>query len=140
MDDLRVTDTIVIPGRELQWRFSTTGGPGGQHANRAATRAELSFDLEASTALDDDVRATIMAGLGRGEGDGVVIVTASASRSQWRNRQAARRRLAELLREAMQVDPPRRPTRPGRGAKRRRLEDKRRRGETKRLRRRPEPE
>jgi ribosome-associated protein len=138
MNDLRVTPEITIPEAELEWRFSTSGGPGGQHANRSATRAELVFDLSASVAFPAEVKAVAIEKLaGRAKG-GVVVVTADSSRSQWRNRQAARRRLAELLASAVRVERPRRPTAPGRAARRRRLDDKRRRSDTKRLRRKPD--
>jgi ribosome-associated protein len=136
--DLRITDTIAIPEDELEWRFTPSGGPGGQHANRSATRAEVRFDLVSSTAFGDDLKERMIPRLGARISGGIVTVREDASRSQWRNRQRARARLAELLREAMRIERPRRPTRPSRAAKRRRLEAKRRRSETKRLRRAPE--
>lgn len=140
MDDLRITDDISIPAAELEWRFVTSGGPGGQHANRSATRAELIFDLGSSRAFSDDVKHRMLDAL-RGETvDGVLTVGEGSSRSQWRNRQKARARLAEMLRAAMRPKPSRKPTKPSRAAKRRRLRDKRRRSEKKRLRRPPEPE
>lgn len=138
--DLRVTDEITIPNAELEWRFLPTGGPGGQHANRSATRAELIFDLGTSGAFDEDTKQHVLARLGGRAPGGVVTVREDASRSQWRNRQRARARLVRLLREAMRRERPRRPTKPSRDATRRRLDAKRRRGETKRLRRRPEPD
>jgi ribosome-associated protein len=138
--DLRVTDDITIPEGELDWRFLPSGGPGGQHANRSATRAELRFDLRKSSVFDIDLRDRMLSRLGRRAPEGVVTVAEDASRSQWRNRQRARARLAELLRDAMRVEPPRRPTKPGRAAARRRLEAKRRRSDTKRLRKKPEVE
>ena len=92
MDDLVLADGTVIPDRELAWRFDTSGGPGGQHANRAATRAELSFDIGASSAFDEATRARILGVLGARAKDGVITIAAGDSRSQWSNRAAARRR------------------------------------------------
>ena len=138
--DLPISDTFVIPESELSWTFSTSGGPGGQHANRNATRAELSWDLAGSGALTDDLRARITRGLGSRVRGGIVTVAASESRSQWRNRQLARRRLAELLEEALRERRRRVPTRPSRAAADSRIKDKRRRGVDKRLRRPPEVE
>ena len=138
MDNLRVTDTITIPEAELAWRFLPSGGPGGQHANRSATRAELVFDLGTSAAFDKEMKERMLARLGGRAPGGVVRVREDSSRSQWRNRQRARARLADLLRDGMRADAPRRSTKPSRAAKRRRLEDKRHRSETKHLRKKPE--
>lgn len=138
--DLPVADAFVIPEGELEWSFSTPGGPGGQHANRNATRAELRWDLEASAAVSDDLRHRLAAALGSRARDGVVSVTVGESRSQWRNRQLARRRLAELLDEALRERRRRIPTRPSRSATNARIKDKRRRGADKRLRKPPEIE
>lgn len=138
-EPLRVARDLVIPAAELRWRFDPSGGPGGQHANRSATRVELSFDLGASPSLPDDLRDHMLSRLGTRARNGVIVVTVDESRSQWRNRVIARRRLAEALRGA--AGGPRRtriPTRPTRAARRRRLEMKRRRSETKKLRRRPD--
>jgi ribosome-associated protein len=135
-DDLRVNNWLVIPAGELSERFSRSSGPGGQSVNTTDTRVELSFDVSRSPSLPDWARERAVARLGNRLADGVVTVTASQQRSQLMNRQAARARLAELLREA--TAPPRRPrvpTKPGRGARERRLQDKRRRAETKRNRR-----
>jgi ribosome-associated protein len=137
---LQVTAGIVIPAEELTWRFHTTGGPGGQHANRSHTGVELEFDIIASAAFDDETRGRILAGLGKRVRDGLVVVGANDSRSQWRNRQTARRRLADLLRAAVVDETPRTPTRPSPAARRRRVEAKRARSALKRLRRPPEPE
>jgi ribosome-associated protein len=137
MDDLRVTDDVVIPAAELEWRFDPSGGPGGQHANKSSTRVELSFDPASSAALDDRQRQRIAASLP----DGVVSVRVDESRSQWRNRQIARRRLAEIIAEALRPPPPRRrPTKPTRASRERRLAQKRNRSEKKRLRRPPSPD
>ncbi len=139
-DDLVVRDDLVIPAAELQWRFTTSGGPGGQHANKAATRAELSWDLAASPTVDPATRRRLQDRLGSHLAGGVVTVAVDETRSQWRNRSIARRRLAELVFDALREEAPRRPTRPTRAAKRRRLESKRRRGVLKRLRRPPDPD
>lgn len=138
--DLPVADAFVIPEGELEWSFSTSGGPGGQHANRNATKAELRWDLEASAAVGDDLRHRLATGLGSRVRDGVISVTVGESRSQWRNRQLARRRLAELLEGALRERRRRVPTRPSPSATNARIKDKRRRGADKRLRQPPEIE
>jgi ribosome-associated protein len=131
-DRLVVTDAVRIPRHELAVRFSASGGPGGQHANKAATRAELTFDVEASGAFTDAERARVVSRLGP-----VVRVIADDERSQARNRALAEQRLADRLRRALHVAPRRRVTRPSRGSQMRRLDEKRQRGEVKRSRRRP---
>lgn len=137
MGDLVVDHRLTIPGAELEESFSPSGGPGGQHANRSSTRVTLTWDLAASS-VDSRLLERIRRGLGSALDGGRVQVTIGESRSQWRNRQLARRRLAELVGEALRpAPPPRRRTRPTRGQRRSRLEDKRKRGETKRLRKRP---
>lgn len=131
MDDLVVTDTITIPAADLHESFTTSGGPGGQHANRSETAVTLSVDLDTCGGLADAQRRRAQERLGSGP----VSVTVAESRSQWRNRQLARRRLKEVLVEALKPPPPRRRrTKPSGAAKRRRLEEKRRRGEIKRRR------
>ena len=129
---LRVTASVAIPVHELDWRFGPSGGPGGQHANRAHTRAEVRFDVTASGALTDVQRRRVRDRLGD-----VVMVSADDERSQLRNRRLALDRLRQRLAGALRVDPPRRPTRPGRGAVERRLQAKRRQANRKRDRRRP---
>jgi ribosome-associated protein len=127
---------VSIPEGELRWRFSRAGGPGGQGVNTTDSRVELSFDVAASTALTPAQRDRILQRLSGRLVDGVLTVVASEHRSQLRNREAARSRLAAILRQAVTPDPPtRRPTRPSRAARERRLADKRRRTLTKRLRR-----
>jgi ribosome-associated protein len=135
---LDVGGRFAIPESELSWRFSTSGGPGGQHANRSATRAELSWDFAGSEAVPDALRATLERRLGGRARSGVVTVVVDDTRSQWQNRALARRRLARLLTEASSVERRRTPTRPTGASRRRRLEAKRRRAETKRLRRHPD--
>ncbi len=136
-----VTDPIqvrgaVIPPDELTWRFSRSSGPGGQSVNTTDSRVEVSFDVAASEALGPVLRERALRALeGRLTG-GVLTVSASEHRSQLRNRQAAVSRLAALLTAATAPPPAkRRPTKPSRGARERRLADKHRRSETKRLRR-----
>jgi len=129
----------VLPERELHWRFSRASGPGGQGVNTTDSRVELSFDLAGSPSVPDALRERALARLAGRLVDGVLTVVASEHRSQLRNRDAARDRLAATLRGATAPDPPkRRPTRPSAGAKRRRLDAKTRRGQIKRLRGRPD--
>jgi ribosome-associated protein len=133
---LRVTRSVVVPERELRWRFSRSSGPGGQSVNTTDSRVELSLDLSSTTALGPVQRARVLERLHRRLADGVLTVTASAQRSQLQNREAARERLAAILASALAAPPPtRRPTRPSRGAVERRLADKKRRAQTKRARR-----
>ena len=135
MDNLKINDMISIPADELEWTFSPSGGPGGQHANRASTRAEVRLDVARSRAFDDATRRTL---LRKFHPETVIAATADETRSQWRNRQIAGRRLADRIREALKPDPPkRRPTKPSRTARRRRVEEKRSRSRTKNLRRTP---
>jgi ribosome-associated protein len=135
-DDLQVNSWLVIPGGELRERFSRSSGPGGQSVNTADSRVELSFDLANSASMPRWARERAEQRLAGRLTGGVITVTASEHRNQLANRQAARARLAALLREA--VAPPGRPrvpTRPSRGARERRLESKRHRSEIKRNRR-----
>lgn len=137
--DLPVRGSLVLPERELHWRFSRASGPGGQGVNTTDSRVELSFDLARSPSVPGPLRDRALGRLAGRLVDGVVTVVASEQRSQLRNRETARERLAEILRRAIAADPPpRRPTRPTAGAKRRRLDAKTRRGAVKRLRARPE--
>lgn len=131
-DRLVVTDSVRIPRHELTVSFSASGGPGGQHANKAATRAELSFDVESSSAFSDAQRARVLSKLGP-----IVRVVADDERSQLRNRALAEERLVAKLRGALHVPRRRRATQPTRGSQRRRVEAKKQRGETKRYRRPP---
>jgi ribosome-associated protein len=133
---LRVTRSVTIPERELQWRFSRSSGPGGQSVNTTDSRVELRLDLTTTTALGPVHRKRALERLAGRLVDGVLSVVASEERSQLRNRDAARARLAEILAEAIAPPPrKRRATRPGRAAVERRLADKKRRARTKRLRR-----
>jgi ribosome-associated protein len=127
---------ITIPPEELSWRFSRSPGPGGQSVNTADTRAELSFDVAASESLPPELKRRALAALQGRLTDGVLTVAASEYRSQLRNREAAAGRLADLLTDATAPPKPqRRPTKPTRASRERRLADKQRRSQTKRLRR-----
>lgn len=140
MEPLEVAPGVAIPAEELRESFARSGGPGGQHANTSETKVVLRFDVEGSAALTEPQRARVRQRLGpRLTADGELVLAASEHRTQTRNREAVRARLAALLGEALApAPPPRRPTRPSRRARQRRLEDKRARGQTKRLRRRPQ--
>ena len=127
---LVVSRTCVIPLSELRWRFSRSGGPGGQHANTSDTRAEVIFDIEASTSLGPRQRDRLLAKLGP-----EVRVIASDERSQARNRELALSRLRDRIGAALHVEKHRRATMPTKGSKERRLADKRRTAERKQLRR-----
>ena len=127
---------ITIPPQELSWRFSRSQGPGGQSVNTTDSQAELSFDLAASETLPPLLKERALRSLAGRLTAGVITVAASEYRSQLRNREAAAGRLSELLTEATAPPPrARKPTRPTRGAVERRLADKQRRAQTKRLRR-----
>lgn len=135
-DDLRVNDRLIIPGAELRERFSRSSGPGGQGVNTTDSRVELSFDVEQSPSLSENLRARAAQRLAARLVDGVITVVASEHRAQLANRQAARVRLAALLHEAIAPPgPARKPTKPSRGAKEKRLAAKRRRSQTKQARR-----
>ncbi|HET8739491.1 MAG TPA: alternative ribosome rescue aminoacyl-tRNA hydrolase ArfB [Acidimicrobiia bacterium] len=131
MDDLQLGEH-TIPENELEEFFETHGGPGGQHANRSHTAVRLRLDIGASS-LPDEVKTRLVDRLGE-----VVEVVSADSRSQFRNRALARRRLKERLEAALVEETPRRATKPTRESRRRRLEKKRARAATKRLRRPPE--
>ncbi len=134
--DLRVRGSVVVPEAELQWRFSRSSGPGGQGVNTTDSRVELSLDVARTSALSPYLRERALERLADRLVDGVLTVSASEQRSQWQNRLAAERRLVDVL--ATAIAPPPRPrvaTRPSASARRRRVDDKKRRGETKRLRR-----
>ena len=136
MGPLRVSRSIVVPERELRWRFSHASGPGGQSVNTADTRVELSLDLERTTALGPVQRTRALERLAGRLVDGVLTVTSQAERSQLRNREAAMERMAAILAKAVKPPPPKRkPTGPTRAATERRLAEKRRRSRTKLLRR-----
>jgi len=131
-DELRVNERLAIPLSEIELRTSRSSGPGGQHANVTASRVEAVFDVGASATLDARQRARLRERLGP-----VVTAVAQDARGQARNRELALQRLAEKLAAALRVQRRRRPTRPSRSARQRRLEQKRRTGDRKRGRRRP---
>ena len=131
-DGLRIGRAVVVPERELAERFSRSSGPGGQGVNTADSRVELSYDVARSPSLPETVRARMLARLEGRLVDGVVTVAASEHRTQLANRRAARDRMATLLTEAAAPPPrARRPTKPSRRAKQRRLDEKKRRSQTK---------
>lgn len=132
---LRVSPRLTLPWAEIVVRVTTSGGPGGQHANVTRSAVVVTFDVRTSGALGPRQRERLLERLGP-----VVRATAADTRSQARNRGIALERLRARLAEGLRRDPPRRPTRPGPAARRARVEDKRRRGEVKRGRGRPAPE
>src|SRR3569832_1040367 len=135
MPDLRITSSIVIPERELSESFVLSSGAGGQNVNKVASAVQLRFDALHSPSLPDDVRVRLMQIAGhRLTKDGTIIVMARESRDQVRNREIARERLAELVRRATLVPKKRKPTRPTRASKERRIESKKRDARTKRQR------
>lgn len=135
---IRVTPEVAIPVAELEFRASRASGPGGQGVNTTDSRVELRFDLAGSPSLPEEAKELALRRLGpRVDANGVLRVVAQARRSQLANRRAAIERFAELLAAALATPKARRPTRPSRAAAARRVEDKRRRSATKRLRGRP---
>jgi ribosome-associated protein len=132
---LRITRSCAITSDELEWRFTASGGPGGQHANTSNTKVELRFDVSASASLGPRQRSRLIERLGP-----VVRVTASERRSQHQNRELALERLQSRLAAALHIEPKRLSTKPSRAAKKRRVDSKRRHGDVKRNRRRPSGE
>jgi ribosome-associated protein len=130
-ESIRVTRSVVLPVSEIELRFSRSSGPGGQHAQKSETRVEARFDVEASSALSPTQKRRVVQRAGP-----VLRAVAQDERSQSRNRELAVERLVEALRAALRVERRRVPTAPSRAARERRLETKKRRSATKRLRRR----
>ncbi|MDP3983544.1 MAG: alternative ribosome rescue aminoacyl-tRNA hydrolase ArfB [Acidimicrobiia bacterium] len=130
-----IIDGHHIPDSELEWTFGPSGGPGGQHANRAHTRAEVRFDLAGSQSLPDPLKEHMLRRLGSRAAKGVVMVSADDTRSQLQNRRLAHQRLALMLHEAARRPRNGRQTRPNAASRDRRLESKRRRGQVKQDRR-----
>ncbi len=131
-ESIQVTRTVAIPVSEIELRFSRSSGPGGQHAQKTETRVEAVFDVESSESLTGRQKARVIRRAGS-----VIRAIAQDERSQARNRELALQRLAAALRAALKVERPRRPTKPTSASRKRRLDEKRRRGETKQLRRPP---
>jgi ribosome-associated protein len=131
-ETLHVRKGLSLPLSEISWRATTSGGPGGQHANRTLSRVEVQFDVAASLTLGPRQRARLLERLGP-----VVRASASDSRSQARNRELAFQRLATKLDDGLRVQSVRTPTRPTKGSQVRRVDAKRRRAQTKQRRRRP---
>ncbi|MEX0875117.1 MAG: alternative ribosome rescue aminoacyl-tRNA hydrolase ArfB [Actinomycetota bacterium] len=136
-DDVRISRSCVIPGREISFRFSRSGGPGGQNVNRRETQVELVFDVAGSPSLGPVQRARALRRLeSRLDSDGKLHINASEGRTQGYNREAALERFQKLMADALKPPPPkRRPSKPSRAARERRLQDKRLRARRKRERR-----
>jgi len=136
MDPLRVNTRLVLPAEELSIAFTRSGGPGGQNVNKVATRVQLRFSIAESKVLGETRRARLTERLSsRLTREGELLITSSRHRERERNIEDARERMAEVLREALQVQKKRRATKPTRGSKKRRLDTKRQRGQVKRDRR-----
>jgi len=131
-ESIRVTRTVILPLSEIDLRFSRSSGPGGQHAQKTETRVEAIFDVEASAALSPAQKTRVIRKAGP-----LLRAIAQDERSQARNRELAVQRLVDSLREALRVERRRRPTKPTAASRKRRLEQKRRRSQTKQLRRPP---
>jgi ribosome-associated protein len=135
-EDIVVNAALTIPASEVSFRFSRSGGPGGQNVNKVSSRVEVEFDIMNSQVLNDTQRRRLLQRLSsRLDNNGILRVQVDDSRSQWQNRQIALKRLAELLSNALKVQKRRLPTRRPAAANSRRLEAKKRRGEIKRGRR-----
>jgi ribosome-associated protein len=131
-DELRIDDRLAIPLAEIELRASRSSGPGGQHANVTASRVEAVFDVERSAVLSEAQRERLLARAGA-----TVTAVAQDARGQFRNRELALQRLAQKIAAGLATPRGRRPTRPTKASRHRRLESKRRTGERKRGRRRP---
>ena len=135
--DLHVSAAVVIPAAELQWRFSRSSGPGGQNVNKVETAVELGFDLEGTGAIGPFQKQRLLERLGSRCVAGCLRVAVSEHRSQYQNRQLAMQRLADLLREALKPPPKlRKPTKPTRGAVKRRVDAKKQKSQVKQARQR----
>jgi ribosome-associated protein len=139
--DLEISPALTIPASELEWRFSRSSGPGGQHVNTSDSRAELRWSVTDSAVLSDAQRMLLLTRLARRLVSGAIVVTASEQRSQLRNRETALAKLAEIVRGGLAPEPARRrATKPTKGSDRRRLAAKEQRSATKRQRQRPSAE
>ena len=131
--DLYVDERLVIPGEELSWRAVRASGPGGQNVNKVSTKVILRFDFEASQVLSPAVKYRLRKlAAGRLDADGCLVIRSQQTRNRIRNLEDARQRLADMLRQAKHVPKRRRPTKPSKGSKRRRMDAKRRQGDKKR--------
>ena len=136
MDDIKINRSLTIPGAELELRFSPSGGPGGQHANKAATRAELTWNVNGSQVLGPRQRQRLQGALRhRLDSAGNLRLTSDRNRSQMQNRNDAIERFAALVREGLKPPKPRVKTKPSRASKEKRLQQKKKRSETKQNRR-----
>jgi ribosome-associated protein len=136
--DLHVSAAVVIPAAELQWRFSRSSGPGGQNVNKVETAVELGFDLEGTSAIGPFQKQRLLERLGARCVAGCLRVAVSEHRSQYQNRELAMQRLGDLLREGLKPPPKlRKPTKPTRGAVKRRVEAKKQKSQVKQARQRP---
>ena len=136
--EIRVTDHLAIPGAEVDLAYARSGGPGGQHVNRTASKVQLRWNLRDSRALTEPQRAWLTIRLAsRLSTEGDLIISSERHREQSRNVDDAVQRFAEILREGLKRPKRRKKTRPSRASKERRLKDKKRRGDQKRLRRDP---
>lgn len=132
-DLIPINETLSLPESELQFRFSTGGGPGGQHVNKTATRVTLLFDVANSPSLDEETRVRLLDRLAsRLDRRGLLHIDVHESRSQWQNRATAVARFQRVLAEALVEQAERRPTRPTRQSREQRLEEKKRRSAVKR--------
>ena len=136
--DLHVSAAVVIPAAELQWRFSRSSGPGGQNVNKVETAVELGFDLEGTSAIGPFQKQRLLERLASHCVAGCLRVAVSEHRSQYQNRQLALARLGDLLREGLKPPPKlRKPTKPTRGAVKRRVDAKKQKSQVKQARQRP---
>jgi|TARA_B110000305_G_C19220445_1_gene530288 ribosome-associated protein len=129
---IEINHSLVVPDAELDWKYTTSGGPGGQHANRSSTRVQLSWNIAESVVLNSEMRDQLITKLGH-----VARVDVDDHRSQLRNKDLASDRLAEKVRAALVRQRRRKATKPSRGSQRRRLDGKKQRSDTKKLRQKP---
>ena len=132
---LQINDSLWIPRAELTYRATRSGGPGGQHVNTSSSRVELAWDVDASPSLTDEQRALIRGKLAnRINSEGVLLLASSEQRSQLQNKESVTARFVELIAKSLVIPKARRKTKPSRAAKEARLQEKKKRSETKRMR------